>query len=394
MDKYPLNREPPESNDDELALIYQLGIVLASGKDLFTTLLTLQIEILKLIQAQALFVAIYNEATDIVDFPIYFEVGEPERHPSRRLSDNPGLTGAVIYGGKTLYLPDMMMDRVINTYIPVKDDNELVLHTFLGIPLIVNQKTIGVLSVQSTLVDAYTSDQIQLMENVAVQAALAIDKTRLLDQLKQELGERRKMETELRQRESILEVVADAASLFFKTPDWRTNIDILLESLGKTINATHVYLFEQHAGPHGEQLNSLRHEWTASGVPADLRNPEFQNSPVLEEGFEQYYEVLRSGTPFLGNTSSFTSIEREHFGSLGIKAILEVPLFVNGHWWGTIGFDDLERAREWTHAEVDALKIAAGILSAAIQRQKADSAVQKSERIYRRAIEAADATIF
>jgi PAS domain S-box-containing protein len=391
MEKYPLNREFPGSNDEELALLYQLGIALASGQDLFTTLLTLQTEILKLIQAEALFVAIYNQATDIVDFPIYFEVGEPERHPSRRLSINPGLTGAVIYRGKTLYLPDMMMDHVLNTYAPINDDNELVLHTFLGIPLIVNQKLIGVLSVQSTIVDAYTSDQIQLMENVAVQAALAIDKTRLLDQLKQELDERTKIETELRRRESILEVVADAASLFFKTPDWRTNIDILLESLGKVINATHVYLLEQHPGPHGEQWNSLRHEWTAPGFPSDLKNPEFQNSPVLEEGFEQYFEILSSGEPFLGNASSFTFIEREHFDSLGIKAILEVPLFLNGHWWGTIGFDDLEREREWTNAEVDVLKIAAGILSAAIQRQKADSAVQGSERIYRQAIEAADA---
>jgi len=40
---------------------------------------------------------------------------------------------------------------------------------------------------------------------------------------------------------------------------------------------------------------------------------------------------------------------------------------------------------------VDALRIAVEILSAAIQRQKADSAVQESERIYRQAIVAAGA---
>src|SRR5260370_42356547 len=47
--------------------------------------------------------------------------------------------------------------------------------------------------------------------------------------------------------------------------------------------------------------------------------------------------------------------------------------------------------RNWSAAEVDALKVAAGILSAAIQRQKADSAVRESEQIYRQAIESAGA---
>ena len=170
MNKDPLGQGLSDGNDGELALLYRLGIALASGKDLFTTLHTLQTAILKLIQAQAMFIAIYDEVSDVVDYPIYFEVGEPESQPSRRLSENPGLTGAVIYGGKTLYLPDMMIDEVVGTYAPVEDDRDLVLHTFLGIPLTVNGKVIGVLSVQSTLIDAYSADQIQLMENVAIQA--------------------------------------------------------------------------------------------------------------------------------------------------------------------------------------------------------------------------------
>src|SRR6266540_1890444 len=180
MDNHSLNGDFPDGSDEELALLYQLGIALASGKDLFSTLLTLQTTILKLVQAEAMFIAIYDKQTDIVGFPIYFEVGEPERQPSRRLSDHPGLTGAVMYSAKTLYLPDMITDEVIHKYAPVDDDRDLVLRTFLGIPLIVNHEIIGVLSVQSSLVDAYSIDQIQLMENVAVQAALAIDKSRLL----------------------------------------------------------------------------------------------------------------------------------------------------------------------------------------------------------------------
>ena len=391
MTNNPLNGQFPDGSDGELTLLYQFGIALASGKDLFTTLHTLQTTVLKLIQAQAMFIAIYDKTTDIVDFPIYFELGEPERQSSRRLSENPGLTGAVLYSGKTLYLPDMMTDEVIDAYAPVDDDRDMVLHTFLGIPLVVNQRVFGVLSVQSTLVDAYSSDQIQLMENVAIQAALAIDKSRLLDQLKKELQERTRIEIDLRQRESILEAVTFAAEEFLKTSNWRLNIDSVLERFGNTMHVTHAYLFEDHLNSQGELVTSMRYEWTAPGYPGFLRSPYFQNSKIDAEGYEDQVEAMERGDVRAGNSSTFNTIEKEAMDSFGVKAILEVPVFINKKSWGAIGFDDFEQQREWTSAEVDALKVAAGVLGAAIQREESDSALQESERIYRQAIEAADA---
>jgi PAS domain S-box-containing protein len=381
----------PEDNADEMALLYQMGIALASGKDLYTTLLALYTESLKLIQVDSLYVAIYDETRDIVDFPIFFEVGVPVTYPSRKLSEKPGLTGAVIQSGTTLYLPNMFLDEVLQMYDPVDDNNRPLLHTYLGIPLQVNHKIIGVLSMQSMLEDAYTADQIRLMETVGVQAALAIDKARLLDQLKQELEERKNMEVDLRKRESILEAVTFAAEQFLKTSDWRLNIDKVLERLGTTIHVSHAYLFEDHVDSDGELVTSMRFEWAAPGCKSYINDPEYQSSKLYEEGYEEQVEALRRGEVRVGNSQTFTPIEKQNMALSGVKAILEVPIFVHQKDWGAIGFDDMEQDREWTSAEIDALKVAAGILSAAIQREKADSAVQESERIYRQAIEAADA---
>lgn len=391
MENHPSNMGIPEGRNEGLALLYQLGIVLASGKDLFSTLLALQTTILKLIQVEAMFIAIYDRDTDLIEYPIYFEMGRPKSQASRRLRDQPGLTGAVVSSGKTLYLPDITLDEVIKTYAPVDDDKSVVLHTFLAIPLMVHEVVFGVLSVQSAQIDAYSPSQIQLMENVAVQAALAIDKSRLLDQLKQELEERTKIELDLRQRESILEAVTFAAEQFLKTSDWRLNIGEVLERLGTTIHVTHAYLFEDHLDAEGVPVTSMRYEWTAPGYASDLENPEFQNSRIEEQGYEAQIEALTKGEVRAGNVSTFHFVEKKAMERLGVKAILEVPIFSNNQEWGAIGFDDFEEERQWTSAEVDALKIAAGVLGAAIQRQKADAAVQESERIYRQAIEAADA---
>ncbi len=382
--------EATQRRADEMSLLYQLGILFASGKNLYDTLLILQAEIVKLVRVDTLFVAIYNEATDVVDYPIFFRQGEPQPHISRRLGERLGLTGGVIRSKATLYVPDMSAEAVIAEYEPVAD-TELLLRTFLGIPLVVNEKLIGVLSVQSTKVDAYSKDQIQLIENVAVQAGTAIHKASLLDQLRQELSERGYVENQLRERELILEAVTFAAEQFLKTPDWRANINLVLERLGKTLNATHAYIFEDHINAQGEAVTSMRYEWTAAGYPSHIDSPYFQNSKVHQEGYEEHVETLQRGEARTGTSSTFNPIEKASMDELGLKAILEVPIFVNEREWGVIGFDDFEREREWSKGEMDGLKIAAGILSAAIQRQEAEAAVRESERIYRRAIEAADA---
>jgi PAS domain S-box-containing protein len=374
----------------EMSFLYQLGILMASGKDLHETLLTIQREVLKLIQADTLFIAIYDEDTDMVEYPIFFVGGQLENLPSRLLSEKPGLTGPVIYNKETLYLMNFRTEEALHKFEPVSD-NDPTLHTFLGIPLMVNGKAIGVLSLQSQKIDAYSQDQILLMENIAVQAALAIDKARLLDQFQKELEERKRVEAGLYEREAILEAITFAAEKLLKTPEWRININAILEHLGKTINATHAYLFEHHLGADEIEYSLLKYEWTAAGYASDFDNPYYQTpTPIrLDEGSPDH--SLREGQIFMGNVSTFHPVEKERLLKLGVKAMLEMPLFVSGKWWGIFGFDDLENEREWSNAEVDALKIASGILSAAIQRQKTDAAVQESERIYRQAIEAADA---
>jgi len=361
---------------DEMSLLYQMGISLASEKSLYETLLILHHGIIKLFQPDSLFVAIYDENTNVINYPIFFEREKLARHPSRHLNEEPGLTGPVVYNKETLYLSDFRAKEVLNKYTPMDDDDQT-LHTFLGIPLMVNEKVIGVLSVQSKKVDAYSPNQIHLMENIAVQAALAIDKARLLDQYQAELEEHRELEINLRARESILEAVTFSAEQFLKTPNWREKINVVLERLGKEFNASHSYLFEKHTGENGELLNSLRYEWTAPGQVSDIDNPDYQNAPLNIVGYENYCRILDNGEPFVGNASNQTGDEMPQFYPVGIKALLEIRIVVDGKQWGMIGFDDMVNEREWNTMDVDVIRVVANILGAAIKRKMDEEALIK-----------------
>jgi adenylate cyclase len=53
---------------------------------------------------------------------------------------------------------------------------------------------------------------------------------------------------------------------------------------------------------------------------------------------------------------------------------------VAGRWWGFLGFDDCHIERQWSSAEIDVLKTAAGLVAAAIERERAEKLAQDAER--------------
>jgi PAS domain S-box-containing protein len=201
----------------------------------------------------------------------------------------------------------------------------------------------------------------------------------------QDITEQKQIEISLRKRESILEIVAHTSNLFLKTNDWKTEIDPFLERLGKTMDASHAYMFENHLLENGELGKSIRYEWSAPSIPSDLDDPYYAHKLLNVPEIKNWHDLMKKRLPYIGDKHNISQFEMEFLNNDGIKSLLDVPIFVNGNWWGIIGFDDVTNEREWSHAEVDALIIAANAIGSAIQRQSTDDALKFSEEKFFRA---------
>jgi PAS domain S-box-containing protein len=197
-----------------------------------------------------------------------------------------------------------------------------------------------------------------------------------------EITDRKQAEQKVLQREMILGAVAQTAELLLKSSDWRNEVNRILEFLGKATGASHVYIFENHTGPEGVMLSSQTYEWTAPGAIPELENPIYQNTRLIPvvPGLEDWYANLSRGKPFYGSKQQYPEYWQRVFDESGLKTLLDVPIFVNGHWWGIIGFDDFNHEMPWSRAEINALVAAAGNLATAIERQQADDALRASEQ--------------
>ncbi|MEO8476545.1 MAG: PAS domain-containing protein [Actinomycetota bacterium] len=187
-------------------------------------------------------------------------------------------------------------------------------------------------------------------------------------------------------RDAILQAVADAAERLLLAPDWRYAAEDVLARLGMAADVSRVYVIENHLDPSGATLGSLSFEWCAPGIPSNAGN-EFLSAYDWEDGFARFAALHRAGEAVMGAVESFLPEERPELERQGVVSLVEFPVMVLGEWWGSIGFDDCERVREWSGAEVDALRVAATLLGASIQRHQREDAGRRSERRYRQLVE-------
>jgi PAS domain S-box-containing protein len=198
-----------------------------------------------------------------------------------------------------------------------------------------------------------------------------------------EVTDQRRSAAALRRRDAILEAVRFAAVRLLETTGWEQCIADVLRRLGTAAEVSRSYLFQNHVGEHDARLSSQRYEWTAADVPPEIDNPDLQAFAFSARGFQRWEDVLRRGESIYGNVRSFPEAERALLESHAIDSIAVVPIFVGQTWWGHIGFDQCGSERLWSAAEIDALRAAAGILGATIQREQAEATLRESERRYR-----------
>lgn len=165
-------------NVEELSIINQISLAVTAGLDMERALQTLLEQCRLVAPFDIFYVALYDEANSLVQVPLFYERGRYRNGLSWDIKEHPGFIGKVIAECRTIYNPDRAGHDIDPGEGP-KMQPDPIARASIGIPLSLRERVIGVMSLQDYSSCAYTTDQVRILERIAIQAAIAVQNARL-----------------------------------------------------------------------------------------------------------------------------------------------------------------------------------------------------------------------
>lgn len=151
--------------------LYNISKALVTSDSLEELFKAIHKELSNIIDTTNFYITLYDEKSNIITAPYYFDQIKNTVPPPQTLRN--GLTAYVIRSKEPLYLTVEKREQLMKEGKIAQADWKSKI--WLGVPLKVKEKVIGAMAVQSyTDANAYTEDDLKLMETVSDQIALAI----------------------------------------------------------------------------------------------------------------------------------------------------------------------------------------------------------------------------
>jgi signal transduction histidine kinase/DNA-binding response OmpR family regulator len=168
----------------ELSIVNSVGQALAEQLDLDALIERLGDQLRDVFVADIVYVALHDETTDMIEFPYYSENGTRETSwPAMRFGE--GLTSRILTGREPLLLNraeafEELGVEMVGT--PAR--------SYLGVPILVEARAIGVISVQSTQrAGRFGESDTRLLSTIAANVGAAIQNARLYRETRRRASE-------------------------------------------------------------------------------------------------------------------------------------------------------------------------------------------------------------
>ncbi len=153
----------------QLESLNEMGRMVSQQIELKAVLLAAYEQLRRVIPLDAYLVALYDETRQTVKFPLVVDEGAEFIGDEESPLNPESSTGKVLLTGKPILQLLTDAEYKANVQTGMMGNISKISASLMYLPLIVGQKTIGVLSIQSYTLNAYTQEQVVLAEYIANQ---------------------------------------------------------------------------------------------------------------------------------------------------------------------------------------------------------------------------------
>ncbi|WP_319578034.1 PAS domain S-box protein [uncultured Methanospirillum sp.] len=173
---------------------------------------------------------------------------------------------------------------------------------------------------------------------------------------------------ELIYRDTILSAVSSIAKILVKSEDWEKHIPICLNLLGLSVKND--YLLFSRFNPNDETFScQIIHDWLSEGTsPSDQVFYRDISTRILLEKVS----VLSKSPSIQGNSEDISDELKIRYRDRVPASFLYLPIFVSDSLWGAIGILNFHSDQQFSHAIIDSLITATGIIASVIARSQTE----------------------
>ena len=182
-------------------------------------------------------------------------------------------------------------------------------------------------------------------------------------------------------RERLLIASARGSRLLLEAPDVLAAVPEVLRLIGEAGAVDRVNVMLATKGTSGERMLTVVSEWVAEGVVPHLDHPTMGSK--AESEFADMCLQLRAGQSIrIYREQKCSEDECRGIEGVGTKSKAIVPIFVDGEFVGAVGFDNTRQRRAIDAAELSTIETAAGVIGAALHRERlVDTVRRERERV-------------
>jgi GAF domain-containing protein/DNA-binding response OmpR family regulator len=346
----------------ELAIINSVQAGLAAQLDMQAIFDLVGDQVRETFQADTTYIALYDREAGLIRFPHYVEKGF--RHSQENDAFGQGLTSRVIQSRQPLLLGTVQEWQELGAMVIASPDEAQDLNeTYLGVPILVGDEVMGVVSVQSYKRHAYGESDVRLLSTLASSMGVALENARLFDETQRLFKAEQQRAAELAIINSIQQGLASRL-------DFQAIIDLVGDKLRQVLDTGDIgirwhdrdanliyYLYEYE---HGERLAIPP---APPSTRAWLRLIETRQPIVLNT----LAEMREAGVSLVPGTDQS-------------KAMVNVPIIGSDRVIGSIILENYERENAFSDSDVRLLSTVASGMGVALENARLFDETQRRAR--------------
>ena len=346
----------------ELATINRLSLALTTQLEPEALVRMVGAQLHDIFSAPIAYIALYDSERERIDFPYWMEPDSQSALEPLVLGQ--GLTSHIIRTRRALMI-NSDADRVTKGLGGIHSGG-LSTKSYLGVPMVVGDEVIGVLSVQSAEREwAFSDSDERLLGTIAANLAVALQNARLFAQTQAALSERTRSEQARRRRNDELEALNRVTTAVTSLLDPRAILEATSREIVRIFGARNTGI---------ALLNPARTELAVvADYSAEASEPSTTGLVIPLEGNPSSAYVVETGQSIVisqAQTNPLTAAIHDLMRERHTEGLMIVPLRVRGEVIGTIGIDTDQPDREFTPAEVSLVETIAGQISGAVENAR------------------------